>query len=200
VRTALALALLGAAPCRGGGGDDHPAAGGLERSIERGLGAQLGVAIAGVTCAGARCTATLEGGGALPVAVRGKDWELDGLVVAAAPLEQYLGAALADLGITAKIDCGARVRAVAVGDRIECRLGDAGRAWATIRAGGDFAIELAIGADAVAARAAAADDDALERQSVALDHDPDGGAGEGEGEGEPDDAPQDAGVDAAGAP
>jgi hypothetical protein len=195
VRAALGLMLIAAA-CGGGGGDPAPAHGasGLERSIQRGLAAQLGVQVTRVTCAGDACKATLAGGGELPITVRGLDWQLDGLAVSAAPLEQYLTAVAGDLGIAGKIDCGARVRAAQPGDRIECKLGDGARAWATIQAGGDFTIELAVGADAIAARTAPADEAALEQASVALDHGRDGGAGEGEGEGDESVAPVDAGA------
>jgi hypothetical protein len=172
--------LLVLTACHGGDAGSH--AGGLERSIQRGLAAQLGVQVTAVACAGARCTATLAGGGTLPVAVHGKDWELDGLAIASAPLEAYVRDLAADLGLPVAVDCGPRVRAAQVGDRIECSLGAAGRAFATVRAGGDFTVELAIGPDAVAAREAPADEQALDRASLALDRASAGsGAGDEEG-------------------
>ena len=177
MRARVSFALLAVA-CHGG--DGGSAGGALERSIAQGLAAQLGVEVAHVTCAGARCTAALAGGGALTVAVHDRDWELDGLVIATAPLEQYVAAVCGDLGLAVKVSCGARAIAVAPGDRVACRLGDAGKAYATIRDGGDFAIELAIGRDAVAAREAPVDEAALDRASAALDRDDDGGAGEGD--------------------
>jgi len=194
VRCALGLLLI-AACGGGGGGDPAPAhgAGGLERSIQRGLAAQLGVQVASVTCAGDACKAILAGGGELPITVRGLDWKLDGLAVSVAPLEQYLTAVAGDLGVTGKIDCGARVRAAQPGDRIECKLGDSARAWATIQAGGDFSIELAVGPEAIAARTAPLDEKALEQASAALDHGRDGGV-DGEGEGDESVAPVDAGA------
>jgi hypothetical protein len=165
--------VLACAAC--GGGDDPGVAraataqSAAEATIARGLAAQLGVAIDRVSCNGVRCTAHVAGGGELAIAVHGKDWSIDGLAIASAPLEQYLSAALADLGVAARPDCGPRVRAARIGDRIECRLGDAGRAWATIRdAGGAFSIELALGPDAVAARTAPTDESALDRASAAL--------------------------------
>ena len=151
----------------------------MERSIAQGLTAQLGVEVAHVTCGGARCTAALAGGGSLSIAVHDRDWQLDGLVIATAPLEQYLATVCADLGLAVKPACGARAIAVAPGDRVECRLGDLGRAFATIGNGGDFSIELAIGSDAVSAREAPVDEAALDRASLALDH----GSAEGD---EPD--------------
>jgi hypothetical protein len=195
LRTALVvLGVLACGACRGhrsdgGGGGGAAARGPLERSIAAGVRAQLGVEVGDVRCAGGACTASVVGGGALAISVRGADWELTGPVIAAAPLEQYLAATLGDLGIAATPDCGARVRTAAVGDRVECRLGAAGRAWATIRDGGDFAIELALGADAVAARSGDMDGAALERASAALDRsrraasDGDGGEDAGAGGG-----------------
>jgi hypothetical protein len=182
---AIVIAVLLAACGRGGdAGSGSPA---LERSIAQGLTAQLGVEVAHVTCGGSRCTAALAGGGSLSIAVHDRDWQLDGLVIATAPLEQYLALLCGDLGLNVKPACGARAIAVAPGDRVECRLGDLGRAFATIRDGGDFTIELAIGGDAVTAREAQADEAALDRASLALDHgaattdegdqvEPDGGA------------------------
>ena len=186
--------LLILAACGGGGGDAAPAhaAGGLERSIQRGLAAQLGVQVASVSCAGDACKAALVGGGELPITVRGLDWQIDGLAVSVAPLEQYLTSVAGDLGIAGKIDCGARVRAAQPGDRIECKLGDGARAWATIQPGGDFTIELAVGADAIAARTAPVDDVALDQASAALDHGRDAGPNDGEGEGDEPVAPVDA--------
>jgi hypothetical protein len=193
VRVPLGLFLIAA--CGGGHGDPAPAhgPGGLERSIQRGLESQLGVKVASVACAGDACKATLVGGGELPITVRGLDWQIDGLAVAAAPLEQYLGGVAADLGIAGAIDCGARVRAAQPGDRIECKLGDGARAWATIQAGGDFTIELAVGADAIAARTGPIDEASLDQASAALDHGRDAGPDDGEGEGDEPVAPIDAG-------
>ncbi len=206
---AVGVAALAIA-CHGGARNDHSASGvsaSLRRSIADGLAGQLGARVTEVRCSDGQCTATLDGGGELPIAIHGSDWELRGLVIASTPLEQYLATALADLGVTGPVDCGVHVRAAKVGDRVECKLAAGGRAWATIRnSDGDFAIEIAVGADAVAARQADVDVAALDRLSAALDRggaDPSGGgaggAGDGEGEsgeGESDDgeASRDAGA------
>jgi hypothetical protein len=163
-----AFIVLGIAACHGGADTATRVNDALERSIQSGLTAQLGVAVRHVTCSGSHCTATLETGDALPVVAVGKDWELAGMVISSAPLEQYVDDVASDLGLAVKADCGPRIRAAHAGDRIDCGLGADGRAFATVKEGGDFTIELAIGPDAVAARLAPYDEGALERASSAL--------------------------------
>ena len=151
----------------------------MSRSIVDGLRTQLGVEVSGVRCADGRCAAVMADGGQLPISIHGDDWELGGLVIASAPLEAYVVGALADLGVTARVDCGPRVRAAQIGDRVACALDNGGRAFATIRDGaGAFTLELAIDREAAAARQGPADVAALDRQSAALDR---GGDAVGEG-------------------
>ena len=172
-RRALAVVWILALAC-GQGGDP------LERQLRRELRAQLGVAVDEVTCSGAPAAAcqVRVGDQWLAVSITAtaggdRTWALTGLVIAAAPLERYVAAELEGLGMAVVVDCGARVRAVQVGDRIACSLGEAGAAWATITDDeGNFAIEVALGGDAVRARSNEVDQASLEAHSRALDVDP----------------------------
>src|SRR5213079_1463337 len=115
--------------------------------------------------------AALVSGGELPLEIHGRDWRVAGLLIASAPLETYVREALDDLGVATTVDCGPRVRAAHVADRIACALGTGGRAFATIRdATGAFTIEIALDRATAAARERDADVAALDRMSAALDH------------------------------
>src|SRR5687768_3055273 len=102
---------------------------GVEGQIAGELGRQLGVKAKGVRCpAGAMpkvCVATI-GTAEIPVRVSdgegGVVWEVDGFVIATAPLEIEIGIELDDLGIEAEVDCGAEYRVTEVGERIGCEL------------------------------------------------------------------------------
>jgi hypothetical protein len=166
----------------------------IEAELRRSVGAALALPVTRVACAGStqRCIATVEGV-EVPLAIRdtGNElaWEIAGLVVSARVLETAMRAMLDELAVTAVIDCGPRVRVVAPGERVGCRIeaairagsavADTGRAWATFDAEGTAELEVALGAAAVSARTedvATADLDALSR---ALDRD-DAGSGDGE--------------------
>jgi len=175
VRPLLAAALAASACGRGKTGE-RP----LERDIRTGLAAQLATAVEGVECPAppapftcrARVGDTWLHVEVIPSAGGELAWQLTDFAIAAAPLEAYLVAELAGLGVPATADCGARVRVAQVGDRIACALGSAGAAWATITdEDGGFSIEIALGDDAVHARTEASDVAALDELSAALDHD-----------------------------
>jgi hypothetical protein len=127
------LVILGVAACGGGGGSP------VERDVAKGLAAQLGVEVAKVTCSGDPATACQARVGdqwlaiaVVPAQGGGVAWELTGVVVAMAPVERYLEKELAELGHAVEVDCGPRLRAVTVGERVTCSLGALGAAWATI--------------------------------------------------------------------
>jgi hypothetical protein len=171
----LAIALVA---CKRG---EH----GIERDIRAGLAAQLGMPVSAVTCDRGTppraCQARVDDQW-LPVAVAAAPdgslgWTLDGLVIAAAPLEQRVIAELDSLGIAAPVRCGPRLRVAHAGDRIACALGapasPVGTAWATLTGDdGSYALEIALGADAVHARSDDVDVAALDELSAALDLDP----------------------------
>lgn len=185
-----ALALLLVAGCaRSSGGDDPVAA-----SVRAGIAAQLGIAPGRVVCADDRCLAEV-GGLPVPIAVAGgaeATWQTDEIVVIA-PLVAHVTAELAELGLTARVDCGPPVQPVPADGRLACRLDDGGVAWVRL-AGDRIDVEVALTPEVVAARTAPIDEADLERQSRALDSD------EAEGDAEPtddqDEAEGDAGVDA----
>jgi hypothetical protein len=154
-----------------------------------------------------RCIARAEGV-EIPMTVRddGPDlaWEVSGMVLSAATLEREVGDLLGELAVTARVDCGPRVRLVDAGGRVECTIvaavrdglpvAETGRAFATIDTSGGAAIELALGAAAVSARTEDVADAELEALSRALDREPrapendvepdaGGGAGSGSGSG-----------------
>lgn len=185
----------------------------VEAQIRHSLAAQLapiGVDVQAVECAPPRCTATLAGGATINLTTTAAgasgavDWTLDGLVVAAAPLEDYVRHELDDLGVTARIDCGPRARAAHVGDRLRCVIAPpiGGLAWATIRdPSGAVAVEIALGDEAAQARTVETDQAALEQMSLALGGRADdaGAADDGDGEGDDGAGVGDAGVGDAGA-
>ena len=127
------------------------------------------------------CTATLAEGAKLPIRVRevGKQvrWQVDGLVVMARPIEDYVRGVLEDLGAAQTVDCGARIHHVPPGDRVICALAGGGKAFATIAPDGSFALELALDPAAAAARTDAVKD--LEARSKALQHTEDADEDEG---------------------
>lgn len=165
------LALVCLAACGGGSGSP------LERDVAAGLAAQLGVAVEKVTCSGDPATACQAriGDQWLTVAVvpaqgGGVAWELTGVVIALGPVERHLAKELAELGLDGKVDCGAPVRAVTVGERVRCSLGAHGAAWATVLDGdGALDVEIALGGEAVRARSEDVDPVGLDEISAALD-------------------------------
>src|SRR5687768_1937734 len=73
----------------------------------------------------ARCVALAEGV-EIPVELRDDgptlSWQVAGMVLTAPALEAEVGALLDELAVTAKVDCGPKVRIVVAGDRIECAI------------------------------------------------------------------------------
>jgi hypothetical protein len=99
------------------------------------------------------------------------DWRVDGLLVVSDPIEAYLREVVAEVGAVQEVRCAPRIRIVAAGDRIECRLGGGGIAFATIAADGSFTIELALDHAAGEARSVDLPERALSEQSRALETD-----------------------------
>jgi len=124
------------------------------------------------------CAAELTDGTTIPIAVHDAgsawEWHIEPMLVDAAPIEAHVRAMLADLGIAQDVACGARLRALADGERIACKLSGGGTAFATVAPGGKLSVELALDADTATARTMTRDD--LTQMSNALQH-ADGDAG-----------------------
>jgi hypothetical protein len=127
----------------------------LELTIASQLSAKLGRS-ANVSCPSpTRCIADL-GDAKLPIEITkssdGASWQVSGLLVRSAPIEAYLRDALDDLGAKQRLTCGAPIRSVEPGARIECTLERGGKAFATIQASGAFTTEIVLDPAAAAAR------------------------------------------------
>lgn len=150
----------------------------LEAAIARALATKLGAApklhcamLAGFPLG---CFATLPDGKRLAIRVRddGKHWtwKLDGLLVSAQPIEDYVRASLDDLGAVQNVFCGVRVRHLVAGERVACSLANGGEAFVTIAADGTMALEVELDPAAAEARARDPAPGDLERASKALQH------------------------------
>jgi len=119
------------------------------------------------------CRARLPDNTTLPIVIRaGGTWHVDGALVLADDVEQYLRDALVDLGAPQVARCGARIRAVPAGDRIECALQNGGRAFVVVRADGSTSVEIDLDPAAGTARSEVPRDDELFKMSRALSADP----------------------------
>ena len=130
MRSVAPLLAVTALACRGGGGaSGGGGGGGFEAALAADLSRTLGVEVAAVRCPPGpppvTCTVTQAAGGEVPVALEdaadGTAWALDGVVIETAPLAVDVTAALAEVGLTATVDCGPPVRIATVGDRVACR-------------------------------------------------------------------------------
>lgn len=143
----------------------------VEAAIEQELGARVGVPLR-VRCVwiAPSCRATLPDGSHLPLAVGVRDgelvWRLDGALVLADDIEAYLRDALVDLGAPQVARCGARIRTIAVGDRVQCQLQQGGKAFVMVNADGTTSMEIAL--DPVAGEARA-EPVSIEREESLLD-------------------------------
>ena len=179
------------------------------KEVRAGVEAQLGIAPELVRCAGNRCEVELAGA-QLAVSLSGdRDvvWQSDEVLLAA-PLVALVSGELADLGVTAAVDCGPPVQPVPADGRVTCRIEGGGLAWVGLggagagegtAAGGagTIDVEVALTPEAIAARTAASDDEALERMSRALDRgEEDGDEDHDDDDDDEGDAGLDAGIDA----
>jgi hypothetical protein len=129
----------------------------IEVAIEQALGARVGVPIR-VRCVwiAPRCRATLPDGSQLPIGFvkRGGaiEWKLDGALVLADDLEQYLRDALDDLGKPQAVRCGARIQNVPAEGRVQCQLGQGGKAFVVVHGDGATSTEIVLDAIAGDAR------------------------------------------------
>jgi hypothetical protein len=125
----------------------------IEAVIERELAARVGVPLV-VRCVWITpsCRATLPDGSHLGIALSVSGgalaWRLDGALVFADDLEQYLRDALDDLGKPQVVRCGARIQNVAAENRVQCQLQQGGKAFVVVHADGTTATEIVL--DAVA--------------------------------------------------
>ncbi|CAN5905849.1 hypothetical protein BH11MYX3_BH11MYX3_18410 [soil metagenome] len=102
------------------------------------------------------CAAKLPDGTVLPIDLRwtkgGWDWRVRGRVITTEQLESYLRDEVADLGAPQGVRCAPRVRAITVGERIECWLAHGGKAFVTVRADGSTSVEVDLDAASANAR------------------------------------------------
>ncbi|MBA3503776.1 MAG: hypothetical protein M4D80_39975 [Myxococcota bacterium] len=100
--------------------------------------------------------------------VRGGElaWRLDGALVLADDIEAYLREALADLGAPQVARCGARIRSLAAGERVQCQLQNGGKAFVVVNADGTTALEILLDPVAGDARAEAV---SIEREQSLLE-------------------------------
>lgn len=126
----------------------------LEQTITSQLSAKLGRP-ARVSCTATSCRADL-GDAVLPISLAhgsgGASWSIDGLLVRSEPIEKYFSGALVDLGAPQRVTCGAAIRSVEPGARIECTLERGGKAFAVIAADGTFTPEIELDPAAATAR------------------------------------------------
>ena len=119
----------------------------IEREIERELLEHLRVPVL-VRCVWIppSCRATLPDGEHLRIRLRPQGgelaWHLDGALVLADDIEAYLRDALVDLGAPQVARCGARIRSLAAGDRVQCQLQNGGKAFVVVNADGTTSIEI----------------------------------------------------------
>lgn len=166
----LALAACGKSGSKGRGDSE------LERAVAGQVGAQLG-ADTSVSCEGTpprRCMASLAGSH-IPLELFEEAgelrWRIQGLVVSGTELQRQVTDELTALGLDGGIPrCGPALQIALPGDRIACRLGDLGVAWASVEGDGSYSIELALGAAAVE-RDRAVEETQLDELSRALDRD-----------------------------
>jgi hypothetical protein len=154
--TAIALVLV-ITGCAGDREAEHRPSK-LEASIEHQLGERLAMAVR-VRCVALppRCEARLPDGGTLPLGLASRagqlEWFVAGMLVQADVIEAYLRDVAEDLGAPQHARCGARIRQVVAGDRIECALQRGGRAFITVNADGTTGVEIELDPAAGGARA-----------------------------------------------
>jgi hypothetical protein len=131
------------------------------------------------------CRATLPDGTHAPIRLRMKNgelvWQLGGTLVLADDIEAYLRDALADLGAPQVARCGARIRSIAAGDRVQCQLQHGGKAFVVVNADGTTSIEILVDPVAGDARAETVSierEESLLEMSRKLEHADDGDDGE----------------------
>jgi hypothetical protein len=145
----------------------------MERAIAEQLAARVGVPLRVLcTLQAGRCRGILPDRSELPIVIDViGNWHVEGLLVVSDPIEAYLREAVAEVGAAQEVRCAPKIRIVAAGDRIECKLGAGGIAFATIAADGSFTIELALDHAAGEARSVELPERALTEQSRALETD-----------------------------
>jgi hypothetical protein len=143
----------------------------IEAAIEKEFGERVHVPVR-VRCVWIppSCRVTLPDSSQLPLRLgieRGAlSWRLDGALVLADDIEAYLRDALVDLGAPQVARCGARIRSLAAGDRVQCQLQNGGKAFVVVNADGTTAIEIDLDPIAGDARAEAV---STERDQSLLD-------------------------------
>lgn len=143
------LILVATVACSSSGGGRTRASSKIEVAIENELGARVGVPIR-VRCVwiAPACRATLPDGSHLRIGFvkRGGaiEWKLDGALVLADDLEQYLRDALDDLDRPQAVRCGARIQVRAAEDRVQCQLGQGGKAFVVVHGDGTTSTEIVL--------------------------------------------------------
>lgn len=150
----------------------------IEAAIEQALGTRVGVPVR-VRCVwiAPSCRATLPDGSQLGVQITMSGaslaWRLDGALVLADDIEQYLRDALADLGKPQAVRCGARIQNVVIGGRVQCQLQHGGKAFVVVNGDGTTSTEIELDPAAGNARAEAVSierDSTLFEMSKKLEH------------------------------
>lgn len=127
------------------------------------------------------CRATLPDGSHAGIRLRVERgelvWQLDGALVLADDIEAYLRDALADIGAPQVARCGARIRSIAAGDRVECQLQRGGKAFVVVNGDGTTSIEILldpVAGDARAEPVSIEREESLLEMSRKLEHAEDG--------------------------
>lgn len=150
----------------------------IEAAIERELGARVRVPLR-VRCVwiAPSCRATLPDGSHLGIRLSAPGgvlaWRLDGALVLADDLEEYLRDALDDLGKPQAVRCGARIQNVPADERVQCQLQYGGKAFVVVHADGTTSTEIVLDAASGDARAEPVTierDGALLEMSKKLEH------------------------------
>lgn len=134
----------------------------LEASIATALVRRYGVPLA-VTCQREQHACTAHAPGiALPIKITDEgsalDWHVDGLVVRAAAIEDYIRAELVELGSAQAVRCGARLWHVKAGDRNACELERGGTVFVTVAEDGTTSYEIHLDSQGGQARAESVSD------------------------------------------
>jgi hypothetical protein len=145
-------------------GDRKPSEGArkspLETAIARDLTAKIAepvTASCGVIMAAPfKCEAMLADGTKLPIEIasEGKEWtwRVAGRVLETGPIAAHIAATLADMKITQRANCGARIAFIEPGGRLGCKLSGGGMAFVRFAQDGTTSLELDLDPASAAAR------------------------------------------------
>lgn len=167
----IQLALVVAVACGDTTEPPPPPASPLESNIAMELARRYGVPLS-VTCQREQHACTAHAAGiAVPIRITDEgsalDWRVDGLVVRAAAIEDYIRAELVELGSAQTVACGARLWHVKPGDRNVCELERGGKVFVTVGENGATSYEIHLDPHGGQARAESVSD-ARERELLEM--------------------------------